>query len=226
MKKLPNLINATAFVLTPLIPFLASGNWRWWNGWLYLASTLFFMLVSRAIALSFHPDLIRERATASDRQDTKGWDKILVPLVAIWLPMAAILIAGLDERFQWTPPLPSLMVWVGFGFYALGFAGGTWAMVVNRFFSSHVRLQTDRGQTVVSDGPYRLVRHPAYATGLLAYGGIPLLLDSLLAYSVILILWLAIVIRTGLEDEFLMAELPGYKNYAANVPFRLIPGIW
>ena len=80
--------------------------------------------------------------------------------------------------------------------------------------------------TVVTTGPYAIVRHPAYITGAIAMCGIPLLLDSLLAFPPIILLCIGIVIRTALEDKTLLAELPGYKEYAEKVRFRLVPGVW
>ena len=99
-------------------------------------------------------------------------------------------------------------------------------MAVNAFFSSHVRIQKEREHHVITTGPYAFVRHPAYITGAIAMVGIPLLLDSFLAFPPIALLCIGIVIRTALEDKTLLAELPGYKEYAEKVRFRLIPGVW
>jgi protein-S-isoprenylcysteine O-methyltransferase Ste14 len=99
-------------------------------------------------------------------------------------------------------------------------------MAANAFFSSHVRIQEDRGHKAVTTGPYAIVRHPAYVTGAVAMCGIPLLLDSLLAFPPIILLCIGIVVRTALEDKTLLAELPGYRQYAEEVRFRLVPGLW
>ena len=99
-------------------------------------------------------------------------------------------------------------------------------MVANRFFSAVVRIQTDRGQTVVTSGPYRLVRHPGYAGGMLAWLAAPLALDSLWALLPAALTALALVIRTILEDRMLHAGLPGYAEYAQRTRARLLPGVW
>jgi len=122
--------------------------------------------------------------------------------------------------------MPGWVHWLGLALLVFGYAVGTWAMAANAFFSSHVRIQKDRDQKVVTKGPYAIVRHPAYITGAIAMCGIPLLLDSLLAYPPTVLLCAGIVIRTALEDETLLAELPGYREYADQVRFRLIPGVW
>ena len=220
------VINVLTLILLLLSPFLASGDWGWDLGWLYTGSMLLYTLISRMIAIRLHPGFARERATASAMQDTKSWDKWIVPLIALWLPLLAVLIAGLDQRLNWSAGLPDWVHWLGLGLLVFGYAVGTWAMAVNAYFSSHVRIQTDRGQTVISTGPYAIVRHPAYITGAIAMCGIPLLLDSLLAFPPIILLIVGIVIRTALEDKTLLAELPGYQEYAEKVRYRLVPGVW
>lgn len=218
--------NLLTLIVLLLSPFLASGDWGWDLGWLYTGSMILYTLISRAIAIRLHPGFARERATASAMQDTKGWDKWIVPLVALWLPLLAVLVAGLDQRLAWSTTMPGWVHWLGLALLTFGYAVGTWAMAVNAYFSSHVRIQTDRGQTVISTGPYAIVRHPAYITGAIAMCGIPLLLDSLLAFPPIVLLCIGIVIRTGLEDKTLQAELPGYREYAEKVRYRLVPGVW
>jgi protein-S-isoprenylcysteine O-methyltransferase Ste14 len=218
--------NLLTLIVLLLSPFLASGDWGWDLGWLYTGSMILYTFVSRAIAIRLHPGFARERATASAMQDTKGWDKWIVPLVALWLPLLAVLVAGLDQRLAWSTTMPGWVHWLGLALLTFGYAVGTWAMAVNAYFSSHVRIQTDRGQTVISTGPYAIVRHPAYITGAIAMCGIPLLLDSLLAFPPIVLLCIGIVIRTGLEDKTLQAELPGYREYAEKVRYRLVPGVW
>ena len=220
------VINSLSLILLLLSPFLASGDWTWDLGWLYTGSMILYTFVSRIIAIRLHPGFARERATASAMQDTKGWDKWIGPLIALWLPFLAVLIAGLDKRLGWSTPMPDWVHWLGLALLVIGYSVGTWAMAANAFFSSYVRIQRDRGQTVVTTGPYAIVRHPAYITGAIAMCGIPLLLDSLLAFPPIILLCIGIVIRTVLEDKTLLAELPGYKVYAEKVRFRLVPGVW
>ncbi len=217
--------NLITFILLLLSPFLASGDWEWRQGWLFTGSMFLSTLISRAIAIRLHPGFARERATASAKQDTKSWDKWLVPLVALWLPLLTVLTAGLDKRLGWSPGLQSWVRWFGLALLLFGYAVGTWAMAANAFFSSHVRIQKDRGHTVATTGPYAIVRHPAYITGAIAMCGVPLLLDSLLDPPVIL-LCIGVVIRTALEDRTLRDELPGYRDYAQKVRFRLVPGVW
>jgi protein-S-isoprenylcysteine O-methyltransferase Ste14 len=108
----------------------------------------------------------------------------------------------------------------------LGYVLGTWAMVTNAYFSAVVRIQKDRGHKVVTDGPYRFVRHPAYAGGVVSSIAMPLMLGSFWALVPSGIALIFLVIRTKNEDKMLMEELPGYSDYAQQTRYRLVPGIW
>jgi protein-S-isoprenylcysteine O-methyltransferase Ste14 len=188
--------------------------------------TLFVLVLSRALILLKNPDMARERAEAGQKGDVKAWDKTLVPLIAIYGPLVSWIIAGLDERFSWTPDLPDTIQIFALCVMFLGLMVSTWAMVVNRFFSSHVRIQSDRGQTVVSTGPYRVVRHPGYAGGLFAWMATPIFFSSYWVVIPAVMVIILTIIRTALEDRTLQEELPGYREYAERVRYRLMPGIW
>jgi protein-S-isoprenylcysteine O-methyltransferase Ste14 len=107
-----------------------------------------------------------------------------------------------------------------------GFIGVTWATSVNKFFEPSVRIQTDRGHRVIDAGPYADIRHPGYAFGFLLSLGMPLALGSLWALIPAVMLCPLLVTRTVLEDRTLQNELPGYKEYAERVRYRLLPGVW
>ena len=102
----------------------------------------------------------------------------------------------------------------------------TWAMLVNRFFSRAVRLQLDRGQQVVTSGPYRLVRHPGYSGGLLLLLSAGFALGSWIAMTPILLMLPLMVRRTLIEESMLANALPGYADYVQRVRSRIVPGIW
>jgi protein-S-isoprenylcysteine O-methyltransferase Ste14 len=136
------------------------------------------------------------------------------------------IVAGLDHRLGWSPQFPVWLNIVGFFLVALGYAFGGWAMVENRFFSTMVRIQTDRGHRVCDSGPYRMVRHPGYAGNMLALPGMVLALGSVWTIIPVLIAVVIAVIRTALEDRTLQEELPGYTDYTHRVRYRLFPGIY
>lgn len=110
--------------------------------------------------------------------------------------------------------------------FAFGMGLMTWAMAVNNYFSLVVRIQKDRGHTVVTGGPYRTVRHPGYVRVILFQLGTPFLLGTLWALILAGLAALLLVIRTALEDKTLLNELEGYREYAQQTRRRLLPGVW
>jgi len=213
-------------VVMPLLPLLITGRWGWWQAWVYAAVAAAGFVLSRVLAVRHQgPGLIAERARFLDQPEAKSWDKVLSPIVAIGAGLVP-LVAGLDVRWGWSPPNGLGVHLLGLALLLIGYAVATYALVENRYFSGVVRIQTDRGHKVVSSGPYAWVRHPGYAGALLSYVGVPLLLDSRGAFVVALLLGAALVVRTRLEDSTLQAELPGYREYALRVRYRLLPGVW
>ncbi len=212
-------------VLIPFLPLLISLRWNWWEAWAYGLLSVLSFVVSRLFVARRHPDLIAERARYMQHENAQAWDKRLAPLMGM-AGILVLLVAGLDELLDWSPsfslPVKILALVLIVGGYTLS----SYALIENRFFSGMVRLQTDRGQKVVSSGPYRWIRHPGYAGALLVYLVTPLFLDSALAYLPTLFTIGLYIIRTAMEDRFLQEELEGYRDYAKQVHFRLFPGIW
>ena len=174
-----------------------------------------------ATVLLIEPDLVRERMRPAGRRPSLGY------WLSTLLFLADLAVAGLDRgRLHWSDTVPVWLRAVALLLFGLGWVPVIWAMRVNRFFSSAVRMQFDRGQHVISDGPYRWVRHPGYTSGLVVILASGVGLGSWLAAA---IGWIAVPIvlrRTAKEDRMLRAELPGYTAYAARVPWRLLPGVW
>jgi len=227
--KIAWLVILRFFVTTLLLMavlFLAAGKLDWWEGWAYVAQAFIVLVFSRAILIRKNPDLARERAEAGGKENVKPWDRVLMPLMSMLLPVAGYIVAGLDERFGWSADLPDGIQIIALLLIFAGSMIGTWAMIANRFFSSHVRIQTERGHTVVSSGPYRFVRHPGYAGGILAWIASPVFFSSTWAAVPAVLAVAVAIIRTALEDRTLQAELPGYKDYVKIVRSRLVPGIW
>ena len=217
---------AAFMLLLPMVLFIAAGRLNWVWAWVYVGIVVFFMLVSRIAVIRTNPDLLAERAQSLEREDIRGWDRVILFFLLLVGPLAMMIVAGLDERFGWSPQVPLAFRLAALAIMLAGYSVATWAMAVNRYFSAVVRIQKDRGQTVVTDGPYRLVRHPSYATGIVSSLMIPILLGSLWALIPCGLVAVVTVIRTALEDKTLLEELDGYKEYAQRVRYRLLPGIW
>lgn len=215
-------------LLLPASLFIAAGRVDWPLAWLNTIAFVVVAVGSRLIALRKNPDLLVERSQAfqAGREGSKAWDRLLMGIVGLVGPLAVWITAGLDDRWDWSPELPLALQWAALGAVVGGYAFATWAMTVNRFFSATVRIQRDRGHTVVSDGPYRFVRHPGYAGGAVVYLALAIALDSLWALVPAILTTIVLVARTALEDKTLQEELPGYREYAARVRYRLLPGIW
>lgn len=207
-----------------VVLMLSAGRWNWGSGWVYVIIFLAFDLATALVVISRDPTLLIERSRA--HPDVKSWDKVIMPLAAGLLPLAGWIIAGLNDRWFWTPLVGQTWQLVGFLLTILGHGIVVWAMGANAFFSPLVRIQEERGHIVADGGPYRFIRHPGYVGAIIFSLGIPLLLESWWALipgigSVVLYF-----IRASLEDQTLQKELLGYAEYALRVKYKLIPGIW
>ena len=210
-------------VFIALFMFLPAGTWAWAKGWLFV---LVLLGVISSVFLVLHrvnPEVIVARSRF--HEGTKGWDKTLL---SIYFPaMAAVLlVAALDDgRFHWFP-VPWWICGVGYALLLAGIGIVTWAEAVNKFFEVTVRIQTERGHSVIDTGPYAIVRHPGYVGGILHAIGMALSLGSLWAVIPAGIASMVLIVRTRWEDETLQEELIGYKEYAMRVRYKLIPGVW
>ena len=212
-------------VIVPMLPLLISWQWDWWEAWVYAGINVLGFAISRFLAGRKNPDLLVERGKYLDHQNPETFDKLLSPLLGIVGALMPIS-AGLDMRFGPSASFGMVVKVVSLVVMVLGFALGSYALIANRFFSGMVRIQSDRGQHVVNGGPYRWVRHPGYAGALLSYLAGPFLLDSWWMMIPVALSFLILFIRTALEDRTLQEKLAGYEEYAQNVRYRLIPGVW
>ena len=217
------LLNAVFLLALGLSLFLSAGRLDWWLGWIYLSVIVAGQVATTLILLPANPTLLGERVWM--QKGSKPWDTVIVSLAdAGW--MAIGVVAGLDTRFSWPPRLEVWSPLAGLMLVVLGFVIFLWAMASNRFFSSFMRIQTDRGHIVETGGPYRYVRHPGYVGALLMYAASPLALASLWTFLPAGLLIGLFVFRTALEDQTLQLELEGYADYARRVRYRLLPGVW
>ncbi len=208
--------------LEAAILFGAAGRWNVRMFWAYLAvvATPGFVLLPLLRRLS--PGLLEERL----RPGPGERDRAGTPLIALHLSIMLV-VSGLDVgRFHWSGRVPLGLQVVGLVGAAIGYAFAGWALLVNPFFSSAVRVQADRRQTVVTRGPYAVVRHPGYAGSLFFSAWSAVALGSWWALLPMALLLPALVRRTALEDAMLRSELAGYADYARRVRFRLVPGLW
>jgi len=215
-----------AYLFIPLVLLVCGGDFGWWQAWVYSLLVVAAGIGGRIWAERRHPGLMAERQNIEKIKSSKAWDKLLAPLMALSVSFPLVIVAGLDHRHGWSPAFPPWLIVLGFILITLGYAFATWALAENRFFSSTVRIQTDRGHVVCDSGPYRIVRHPGYAGNIPPLLGIVLALGSVWTLIPAAVALIITVIRTVLEDQTLQEELPGYRDYSRRVHYRLIPGIY
>lgn len=211
------------FLFMAAMLFLSAGRLDWPWAWVFIGLNLAGILINSSILLRYNPETIAERGKGAGMKD---WDKVISGLWAAAYYIALLLVAGLDARFAWTRPLGAgVQIAGGIGF-ALGFALFSWAMVANAYFAAVVRVQVERQHTVCTRGPYRFVRHPGYVGAILQTLAAPLLLGSLWALIPGVVAACLMATRTAFEDRYLHQELDGYRDYARQVRYRLLPGVW
>jgi protein-S-isoprenylcysteine O-methyltransferase Ste14 len=217
-------IKQTVFVLILAAAlFLSAGRWDIPRHWIYLGLVATIQIITAIILIPRSPELLVERAQL--KKGTKKWDilpAVLMGYSSIFIAIAA----GLETRYSGPPPAINLATILAMLVAILGTSLTLWAMLANPFFSGVVRIQTERGHTVASTGPYQTIRHPGYAGMLVFTLAAPAILGSWWALGVALLVTVITFVRTSLEDQTLQHELDGYKDYAQQVRFRLVPGVW
>ncbi len=203
--------------------FLPAGRLDWPQAWAFVAAFGVFLLIYAVWGAFRDPEQVQERSQVA--ANVKGWDKVILGIYTALLPVLFI-VAGLDAgRFRWSavPVAGQALGWAG-----MALAGGLifWTVVTNTYLSRQARIQTDRGQTVVTSGPYHTIRHPMYLGIIVLFLGLPLALASFYALIPGLLIGILFVIRTAKEDAMLQEELAGYKEYAGQVRWRLVPGVY
>lgn len=204
--------------------FLAAGRLDIFRAWLFFGIYLAGAIVGAVIMWKLAPELANQRAFV--KKGTKTWDKYFL---ATYFPVSLLVfpvVAGLDVgRFHWSElGIPYAIA--GIVLYLVCFVLAYWAMVMNEHFEATVRIQLDRNHRVITNGPYRFVRHPGYLSMIL--GGISCCFIIGSVYSLVpaAIAIAAIIVRTYLEDRTLQNELAGYSEYVKQTKYRLLPGVW
>jgi protein-S-isoprenylcysteine O-methyltransferase Ste14 len=206
-----------------LILFLSAGRVDFWQGVVYVIIGLIMSVLNYTV-LKPDSDLLNERAKPGE--GSKKWDKILLGL-SFLITIAMYTLAGFDSgRYHWSPDFHWSLSLIGILFTASGQLLFLLAQKQNKFFSSTVRIQTDRNHTVCDTGLYKIVRHPAYLGSIIQSLGFPLLFGSLWSIPPVGLLIVLLITRTYLEDKTLKEELSGYLEYSLNTRYKIIPYVW
>ena len=206
-----------------IVIFISAGRVDYWQGWAYVIIGL-VMLVLNYTTLRINPELEQERGKPGI--GAKKWDKIILGF-SFLATLSMFVVAGFDSgRFHWSPHFPLSLFLIGAILTISGQLLFLIAQKQNKFFSSIVRIQTDRGHVVCDTGLYKIVRHPAYLGSIIQSIGFPLLFSSLWSIIPVSFSILLLVTRTYLEDKTLIKELDGYSEYTQKTKFKIIPFVW
>jgi protein-S-isoprenylcysteine O-methyltransferase Ste14 len=203
--------------------FAGAGRINYWQGLLYLALALLGTTVSHLLVPA-GSTMTADRAREAPRG--QAWDRRLLGAYFL-VTIATFLTAGMDSgRFGWTGEVPVAVTVAGASLMLLGQVLFALAKRENAFFSATLNIQTERGHRVCETGPYRIVRHPGYLGMLASLLAFPLVVNSYWAFVPVSVGALLLVVRTILEDRFLIEQLPGYGDYANRTRRRLLPGVF
>ena len=203
--------------------FLPVGRLDWKPGWIFIAFLVAAFGTSFLVLARINPSIYRARSRF--QPGTKRWDLILVSLIFAAMITEVPLAAFDAGRMAWSSMSMAFVI-LGYALLGTGIALSTWAQAVNPFFEPGVRVQRERGQQVISKGPYAIVRHPGYVGALMIFAGMALSLASW--WALIPAVWasLILIVRTKWEDDLLRTELEGYSEYAKRIRYRLFPHLW
>lgn len=209
----------SGIVLMGLLLFVPAGTIRWLDGWLLMIILFVPMFFAGLLMYAKAPDLLKSRLSA---KETQSEQKDVIKYSGLMF-LAAFIIAGLNYRFQWIV-MPGTIVWIGVVIFLLAYCLFGEVLRENQYLSRTVEVR--EGQTVVDTGLYGIVRHPMYTATVLLFLSMPLVLNSLISFIIMLVYIPIIVKRIKNEEEVLETELKGYKEYKQKVRYRLIPFIW
>jgi len=206
-------------LLVGALLFLSAGTLRYWNGWLLIAILFVPMFIAGLVMMRRSPELLRKRLSAREEETEQkqviAWSGLMF--------LAAFIAAGLNYRFGWLT-MPRWLVWMSAAVFLAAY--GLYAEVLreNAYLSRTVEVQED--QRVIDTGLYGVVRHPMYASTLLLFLSMPLVLGSPVSFVILLCYIPLIAKRIRNEEAVLSKGLTGYAAYCARVRYRLIPTIW
>lgn len=208
-----------ALLVFIVVFFVPAGTWNYWEAWVYIGLMFSMLLGFGGYLLAYAPDLLERRMRLREREPAQK--KII-----LWsaLPFVLLFILpGFDHRWHWSD-IPTVGVLLADGIVVASYILLMWVFVTNHYASRVVEVEA--GQKVISTGPYAFVRHPMYVSVLLMYTATPIALGSYWALLPALLLPFVLVARIRNEEDVLLRDLPGYREYTQHTRYRLLPGLW
>jgi len=205
--------------------FWPAGTFDWPGAWIFLSEFLICGMAISLWLLRYDPALLRERLSGAFQKGQVFWDKVFMGLVSIFWFGWVVLMAFDAKRWSLFH-MPEELIYAGAVLMAVGFFVIWLTFRENSFATTVIKIQRERGQKVISTGPYSIVRHPMYAGGALYMIAMPLLLGSWIGLACLPLLIGGLMLRIPIEEAALRKGLDGYDEYAARVRYRLLPFIW
>ena len=202
-----------------LLLFIPANTINYWNGWLFMGLLFIPMFIAGIVMMIKSPDLLRKRLNAKENEN----EQKLVILFSGLMFLFGFIIAGLNYRYNWIP-MPNIVVIVSSILFLVAYILYAEVLRENAYLSRTIEVQEN--QKIVDTGLYGIVRHPMYATTILLFLTMPLILGSIISFVIFLIYPFIIVKRIKNEEEVLERELVGYSEYKKKVKYKMIPFIW
>ncbi|WP_158668850.1 methyltransferase family protein [Bradyrhizobium guangdongense] len=219
------LLQNTVFVAAMgALLFVCAGTLHWPSAWTFLATSALLGPLCGWWLCRIDPALLAERLRPVLQKDQPAADKMFMTVFVVAM-LAWLAVMGLDRRFQ-SSDMPIALQALGLGLLLASTLFTMWVFRENSFAAPVVKLQTERAQHVISTGPYAHVRHPMYSGMVLFFTGVPLLLGSWWGLAMMPLFIVLLAVRIPIEERMLREGLPGYTDYMARVPYRLVPGVW
>ena len=206
-------------IIICILLFIPAGTINYPNGWLFIALLFIPMFFAGIIMLFKSPDLLRRRLNAKENED----EQKTVILVSGIIFLLAFILAGLNFRFRWFK-LPTLVIIIASAIFLLAYIMYAEVLRENEYLSRTVEVSEN--QKVVDSGLYGIVRHPMYTSTIFLFLSMPLVLDSIFSFIVMLVYPIMIMFRIRNEERVLENELIGYEEYKEKVKYKLIPYLW
>lgn len=204
--------------------FVSAGTLHWWGAWAYLVLMVALSLTLGVALARRDPGLMNERLSPPIQKDQAPADKVLLSILLLAI-FAWLALMGLDFRYGWSV-VPAWIQAVGAAVLLISIWVCYLTMIENSFAAPVVKIQGERGQKVITTGPYAYVRHPMYSGAILFFAGTALLLGSWWGLASVLFFIVLLAIRTFIEEQALRTGLQGYGDYAIRVRYKLIPMVW
>jgi len=206
-------------VLIGLLLFIPANTLSYWNGWLFMGLLFIPMFIAGIIMMIKSPELLRKRLNAKEKENEQ---KLVVKLSGLMF-LAGFIIAGVNYRYNWIL-LPNYVVIISSIIFIVAYILYAEVLRENAYLSRTIEVQEN--QKVVDTGLYGIVRHPMYATTILLFLTMPLILGSIISFIIFLVYPFIISKRIKNEEEVLEKELKGYMEYKKKVKYKMIPYIW